>query len=224
MNKKYKEWGYELPDRELIYAPFNSTEGQDYFRAMSASANFAWANRHVIGHQIKRVWNEIFGTAVPLRTMYDISHNIGKIETHSVNGTQKKLLLHRKGATRAFYAGHKDVPQEYRSVGHPVLIPGTMGTASYVLVGTENNPAFFSSCHGAGRHLSRTAAKHKFYGETVRAELEKRGIAIRSESDPGLAEEAPEAYKDIDLIIKSVSQANLAKPVARLRPLAVIKG
>ena len=226
MNKKLPEWGYILPDRELIYAPFKSQEAQDYFVAMAAASNYAWANRHMIGHWVREAWNEIIGESAQLTTVYDISHNIGKVEKHTVNGKIKELVMHRKGATRAFGPGRPEIPQKYRHIGQPVLIPGTMGTASHVLVGTQESMdvAFGTSCHGAGRRMSRSRAKKIVRGSVLREQLEQRGIVIRSDSDPGLAEEAPLAYKDVDNVVDVVHGAKLAKKVARLTPLAVIKG
>ncbi len=226
MMQKLPEWGYELPDRELIYAPFLSQEGQDYFKAMAAAANYAWANRHMIGHWVREAWQEIVGQSVKLRMVYDVSHNLGKVEKHRIDGVEKELVLHRKGATRAFGPGRPEVPAAYQNVGQPVLIPGTMGTSSYILTGTTESMeiAFGSSCHGAGRRLSRSKAKKLVRGSQLREELEHRGIIIRSDSDPGLAEEAPLAYKDVDDVVEVVHKAGLAKRVARVRPIAVIKG
>ncbi len=226
MNNKLAEWGYVLPDRELIYAPMDSLEGKQYFGAMAAAANYAWANRHVIGHWVREAWEHVIGPSVELKTVYDVSHNIGKIETHMINGKEKKVIMHRKGATRAFGPGRPEVPDAYKAVGQPVLIPGTMGTASYVLSGTAESMdvAFGSTCHGAGRKMSRSKAKHLVRGSELRKELERKGIVICSDSDRGLAEEAPMAYKDIDEVIAAVSGAKLAKKVARLKPLIVVKG
>ncbi|MCL4361474.1 RtcB family protein [Candidatus Dependentiae bacterium] len=225
MMPNLQKWNIVLPDRELACAPFTSPEGQDYFSAMKASANFAWANRHLIGHWVKEEFKKVIGD-VNLRTVYDLSHNMGKKETHIVNGKPQELIVHRKGATRAFPAGRPEIPEAYRAVGHPVLIPGTMGTASYVLVGTQEGMevAWGSSCHGAGRSMSRIKAKRTVRGSELRQQLEAKGITIRCDSDPGLAEEAPIAYKDVDNVIEVVELAKLAKRVARLRPLAVIKG
>ena len=226
MMKKLPEWGYQLPDRELMYAPFKSPEGQEYFKAMAAAANYAWANRHMIGHWVRESFQEIIGDQAKVSMVYDISHNLGKVEKHEVHGSEKELVLHRKGATRAFGPGRLEVAEKYRDVGQPVLIPGTMGTSSYILAGTEHSMevAFGSSCHGAGRRLSRAQAKKKVRGSQLRQELQKRGIIIRSDSDPGLAEEAPLAYKDVDNVVSVVQDAGLAKKVARVRPIAVIKG
>lgn len=226
MNQKSAEWHYTLPDRELMYAPFSSQEGQNYFAAMSAAANFAWANRHMIGHWVREAFQEVVSKDIEVNTMYDVSHNMGKVETYEVNGIEKKLLVHRKGATRAFGPGRPEIIDAYKKVGQPVLIPGTMGTASYVLVGTKKSmqEAFGTSCHGAGRRMSRAKAKHMVRGSELRKELESRGIIIRSDSDPGLAEEAPIAYKDVDNVVDVVQGAHLADKVARLIPLAVVKG
>ena len=224
--RKTAEWDIELADRELVYAPFQSQEAQNYLCAMAAAANFAWANRHMIGHWVRESFWDVISPKMHVRTVYDLSHNIAKIEKHQVDGTLKELIMHRKGATRSFGPGRIEIPEHYRSVGQPVLIPGTMGTASYVMVGTHKSMevAFGSSCHGAGRKLSRAAAKKKVDAYQLRNELENKGIIIRSHSDPGLAEEAPCAYKDIDTVVKVVQEAGLADRVVRLKPLAVIKG
>lgn len=225
MLPKLESWSLTLPDKELACAPINSQEGRDYYASMCASANFAWANRHLIGHWVREAFQASIGD-VHVRTIYDLSHNMGKKEQHRINGILKDVIVHRKGATRAFPKGHKDVPSLYRGTGHPVLIPGTMGTSSYVLVGTEEGMeiAFGSSCHGAGRRMSRMQAKKSVRGSTLRESLESQGIIVRCDSDPGLAEEAPCAYKDVDEVVQVVEQARLAHRVARLRPLAVIKG
>ena len=204
------EYGITLPDRELACAPFSSPEGTDYFNAMAAAANFAWSNRQMITCEVRDVWKKIFGDAGgKLEILYDVAHNIGKVEEYE----GKKVIVHRKGATRSF-------------PGQPVLIPGSMGTSSYVLVGAEGSmkEAFGSSCHGAGRRMSRHAAKKEVQGSELKAELESEGIHIVSGSMVGLAEEAPFAYKDVDEVVEVVHQAGLAKKVARLKPIAVIKG
>lgn len=226
MVNRLSHWGYELPDRELVYAPFHSPEAQDYFGAMAAASNYAWANRHMIGHWVRQTWHEVVGHDTPLDLVYDVSHNIGKIETHTIDGIEKKLLMHRKGATRAFGPGRAEVPDRYQAIGQPVLIPGTMGTASYVLTGTDSSMdrAFGSSCHGAGRKMSRAQAKKIVHGSQLRQQLTHKGIIIRSDSDQGLAEEAPLAYKDVEDVVDVVHGAGLAHKVARLKPLAVIKG
>jgi len=226
MNQKSSEWNFKLPDRELMYAPFSSQEGQDYFAAMAAAANFAWANRHMIGHWVREAVQEVVSKDIEVTTLYDVSHNMGKLETHEVNGIEKEVIVHRKGATRAFGPGRPEIVEKYRNCGQPVLIPGTMGTSSYVLVGTKESmhEAFGTSCHGAGRRMSRAKAKQTVRGSQLRKELEDRGIIIRSDSDPGLAEEAPIAYKDVDNVVDVVQGAHLADKVARLIPLAVVKG
>jgi tRNA-splicing ligase RtcB len=215
-----------LVDRQLACAPFISSFGQQYFSAMKAAANFAWANRHLIGQKIREAFKHIFGQSTSVRTVYDVAHNIGKVETHAINGVSKKLIVHRKGATRAFPPGHGDLAKKYAAVGQPVLIPGTMGTASYVMVGTEESMAlsFGSACHGAGRAMSRHAAKKQSSGEKIRRELADQGIRVYCDSSRGLAEEAPFAYKDVDEVIKVVHGAGLVNKVARLKPVAVIKG
>lgn len=226
MLKHTAEWGITLVDRELACAPCATPQGQDYFAAMSAAANFAWANRHMIGHFVREVFTKALGSSIEVQTVYDLSHNMGKQETHRINGKEKKLMVHRKGATRAFGPGRPETPEVYRAVGHPVLIPGTMGTASYVLVGNEPSveSAFGSSCHGAGRRMSRVRAKKEVQGKTLRQQLEARGIIVRCDSNQGLAEEAPIAYKNIDDVVAVVEAGGLARKIARVTPLAVIKG
>ncbi|MFC1842710.1 RtcB family protein [Candidatus Dependentiae bacterium] len=226
MVKNLPKWKYDLPDRELVCAPFETQEAQDYFGAMAAAANFAWANRHTIAHWTRQAWQRVLGSEAWLSTVYDVSHNLGKVEKHKVNGKEKEVVMHRKGATRSFGPGTPETPAKYQKVGQPVLIPGTMGTASYVLAGTTEcmETAFGTCCHGAGRRMSRSKAKKMVRGSRLREELEARGIIIRCESDPGLAEEAPLAYKDVDNVVEVVHAAKLAKKVARLRPMAVIKG
>jgi len=224
-----RRYQIELPDRQLVCAPLDSPEGQDYFGAMVSAANYAWANRQCLTHLARRSFEEVLAGKVrnfDLHTVYDVAHNIAKIEEHKVDGKELKLCIHRKGATRAFGPGHPAVTPVYRAVGQPVLVPGDMGTASYVLVGTAEalEESFGSCCHGAGRVMSRTAAKKRIHGGTLRRELEARGIRIRAGSMAGLAEEAPDAYKDIDAVIEAVVGAGLARKVARLRPLAVMKG
>lgn len=226
MLSKINDWKITLPDRELACAPFNSPEGQQYFAAMSGAANFAWANRQIIGHLVAKAWSALFGQQASLNLVYDVCHNIGKTEEHMVDGKQRRVLVHRKGATRAFGPGHESIPAIYRSVGQPVFIPGTMGTSSYVLAGMQQamQLSFGSACHGAGRRLSRIGAKKMVSGSQLRKELAQRGIIIKCESSAGLAEEAPIAYKDVDNVVDVVVQAGIAKKVAKLAPLAVIKG
>ena len=226
MVAKAPEWGIQLVDRELSCAPFFSKEGQDYFAAMTAAANFAWANRHTIGHHVRKAWQGVLGKTATLSTVYDVAHNIGKREIHEIGGKPVEVIMHRKGATRAFPASRQETPEHYKNVGHPVLIPGTMGTASYVLVGTEKGmiQSFGSTCHGAGRSMSRRKAKQSIQGSQLRKQLEEKGITICCSSDRGLSEEAPLAYKDIHNVIDVVEGAGLARKVAALKPLAVIKG
>jgi tRNA-splicing ligase RtcB len=223
---KYK---LALPDRQLVCAPLDSPEGRRYFGAMVGAANYAWANRQCMAHLARRSFEEVLAGKVrdfDLHTVYDVAHNIAKIEEHVVDGKRMKLCIHRKGATRAFGPGHPEVSAVYRQVGQPVLVPGDMGTASYVLVGTADalDESFGTSCHGAGRVMSRTAAKKRIRGATLRRELEDQGIRVRASSMSGLAEEAPDAYKDISAVVEVVHGAGLARKVARLRPLAVMKG
>lgn len=221
-----REWNIVLPDRELVCAPFVSTQGQEYFAAMAACANFAWANRHMITQQVRDAFAQVIGASVSVRTVYDISHNMGKLETHDIAGRSRPLLVHRKGATRAFGPGCAQIPQAYREIGQPVLIPGTMGTSSYVLVGAAKSMhvSFGTSCHGAGRRWSRMHAKREMRGATVRQELESQGIVVKCNSQAGLAEEAPRAYKDVERVVDVVHNAHMAYKVARLKPLIVIKG
>jgi tRNA-splicing ligase RtcB len=223
------KYGIHLPDRELVCAPMDSPEGQAYLGAMRAAANFAFANRQLLAHAARRAFEEVFAQQMKnwhLHQVYDIAHNIGKIETHEVDGRQVKVCVHRKGATRAFGPGSPGLPPEYKKIGQPVIIPGSMGTASWVLVGTEESMtrSFGSSCHGAGRVMSRSKANKEVRGEALMQELEERGIKVRAGSLPGLAEEAPSAYKDVDMVVETVSEAGIAKKVARLKPVAVIKG
>lgn len=223
MHRVLPKYKIRLPDPELACAPFGSSEGQQYFAAMAASANFAWANRQLIMHLVRGVWRRVLGSSTNsgLKLIYDVAHNVAKLENYD----GQKLCVHRKGATRAFSAGRSDIPDDYRQTGQPVLIPGTMGTASYILVGTPSaKETFFSVCHGAGRVLSRHAAIRARSGQAVRKELEEQGIVVRTLSLRGLAEEAPLAYKDINNVVSVVEKAGLAKKVARLRPLGVLKG
>jgi tRNA-splicing ligase RtcB len=219
--------GITLPDRQLACVPALSREGQAYLGAMATAANFAWANRHLLAHETREAFSVAL-RATPddlgLDLVFDIAHNLAKLETHVVAGQRRNLCVHRKGATRAFGPGHVDLPGDLRSVGQPVLVPGSMGTASWVLRGVEGNPAFASAAHGAGRLLSRSAAKRRATGRDVRRDLETAGIAIRPGSIRLLAEEAPYAYKDVDEVARVCEGAGLAARVARLRPLGVVKG
>lgn len=224
-----QRYGIKLPDRELVCAPMDSPEGEAYLAAMRCAANYAFVNRQVLAHWARQAFDEVLRRRVRnanLHQIYDIAHNMGKIETHEVDGKTMKVCVHRKGATRAFGPRYKGLPEEYREIGQPVLVPGSMGTASWVLVGTEVSMqrSFGSSCHGAGRTMSRSKAKKSIWGEDLRKELEGDGIHIRAGSMAGLAEEAPAAYKDVDSVVETVAGAGIAKKVARLVPLAVIKG
>ncbi len=227
--KAVHKYGIVLPDRELVCAPLSTPEGQNYLAAMRCAANFAFANRQVLAHQVRRTFEEVLGRhGLPfdLDQVYDLAHNIGKIEWHETDGARKQVCVHRKGATRSFGPGHPDVPAVYRHVGQPVLVPGSMGTASYVLVGTEQAmvATFGSSCHGAGRQMSRRKAKKSIKGATLREQLEARGIVVRAGSMKGLAEEAPFAYKDVEAVVDVVEAAGIARKVVRVEPIAVIKG
>lgn len=215
----------ELPDRELACAPINSEVGQEYLGAMRAAINCALANRQIITHLVREVFADVISQAM-LSLLYDVSHNTCKVEEHLRDGTPTRLFVHRKGATRAFGPGHPDLPPALRAVGQPVLIGGTMGTASYVLVGTQESMerAFGSACHGAGRNMSRHQALRQWHGRDVVKDLASRGILIRSPSMRGIAEEAPGAYKDVSKVVDAADEANLAKKVARLEPLVCIKG
>jgi tRNA-splicing ligase RtcB len=222
-------YGIELPDRELVCAPLSSPEGQDYLAAMSAAANYAFVNRQVLTHLIRESFEWTLAGKVKnhhVYQIYDIAHNMAKIERHQVGKRSVEVCVHRKGATRAFGPGSAVLPDRYRDIGQPVLVPGSMGTASWVLVGTEGSMAqsFGSTCHGAGRTMSRTRAKKTVQGGTLRDELEERGIRVRAGSMRGLAEEAPVAYKDVDRVIEVVHGAGIARKVARIVPVAVIKG
>ncbi|MBK8985368.1 MAG: RtcB family protein [Chloroflexi bacterium] len=224
-----QRYGIKLPDRELVCAPLSSPEGQDYQAAMHAAANYAFVNRQVLTHLIRQSFEQVLagtGLRSTLFQVYDIAHNMAKIEVHQVDGRQLTLCVHRKGATRAFGPGSPVLPDAYRDIGQPVLVPGSMGTASWVLVGTEQSmtQSFGSTCHGAGRTMSRSQAKRTIRGDELRQELEAEGIHIRAGSLPGLAEEAPSAYKDVDKVIEVVHGAGIARKVARIVPVAVVKG
>jgi tRNA-splicing ligase RtcB len=225
--QKYK---ISLPDRELACAPGNSPEAQDYIQAMACAVNYAFINRQAIMHWVRQSFQQVYGQdpeKFGLKLVYDVAHNIAKLETHDVgDGMKKQVWVHRKGATRAFPAGHPDVPDDYRSQGQPVLIPGSMGTSSWVLVGTQKamELTFGSTAHGAGRMMSRAAAKRQFWGGDIKTALEKRGISVRAASASVLAEEADPAYKNVDIVAEVSHQLGIATKVARLTPLAVVKG
>lgn len=223
------QYRIQLPDKELMCAPMNSPEGEDYMKAMACAANFAFANRQVLAHYVRSSFAEVLKGKLPdydVFQVYDIAHNMGKIEEHSVNDKRIKVCVHRKGATRAWGPGSPGLPDDYKDIGQPVLIPGSMGTASFVLLGTPGSMAqsFGSTCHGAGRVMSRARAKREVRGEKLKSELESQGIAVRAGSMAGLAEEAPIAYKDVDRVVDVVHKAGIAKKVAKLRPIGVIKG
>ena len=220
-------YGIYLPDRQLASVPVSSPEGSHYLGAMAAAANFAWANRHVLGDASRRAFAAAFGVgpnAVGMELVYDVAHNLAKLEEHAIDDVTKTLCVHRKGATRAFGPHHPDLPSDLAEVGQPVLVPGSMGTASWVLRGTDDNAAFQSAAHGAGRVMSRKQAKKAESGAQVRTELEATGIAVRPGSERLLSEEAPYAYKDVDGVVDACEVAGLAAKVARLVPLGVVKG
>ncbi len=224
-----KRYGISLPDRELMCAPLNSPEGESYLAAMRSAANYAFLNRQLLTHGARQAFETVLaGKAANwrLQQVYDIAHNMGKVETHEVNGQRVKVCVHRKGATRAFGPGAPGLPEEYSKIGQPVLVPGSMGTASWVLVGTQTSMerSFGSSCHGAGRVMSRSKAKKDVRGGELKDQLEAKGVHVRAGSLGGLAEEAPQAYKDVDAVVETVTGAEIARKVARLRPVAVIKG
>ena len=224
-----KKYGINLPDRQLASAPINSKEGEDYIAAMACGANYAWNNRQCIMHWVRQVFMDFFETSedeLGLELVYDVAHNIGKFEKHLVDGEERELFVHRKGATRAFPAGHPEIPEKYQKIGQPVLIPGDMGTASYVLVGSPSamEQTWGTTCHGAGRMLSRRKAVELTKGRAIAQNLEKQGIFVRAEGRRTLHEEVPEAYKDVDEVVKVVDAAGLSRRVARMRPVGVIKG
>lgn len=225
MEDTYPEMISSLPEKDLAYAPIESKLAKDYFSAMCAAANFAWCNRHIMGQKVREAFTNLFPDS-KLKTVYDVAHNIAKLEEHEIDGEKKKVYVHRKGATRAFPAGHPELPPEYEETGQPVLIPGSMGTASYVLVGTKEamKLSFGSSAHGAGRVMSRSAAKKQFNADEIKKELEEKNIFVKSASFNGVSEEAPLVYKDIDEVIETVISAGLANKVVKLKPFGVIKG
>ncbi len=229
MERAVHKYKIALPDRELACAPGNSKEAEDYYQAMACAVNYAFVNRQTIMHWIRQSFRQIFKVdpeKLGLNLVYDVAHNIAKIENHKINGKQRKVWIHRKGATRAFPPGHPDIPADYRAAGQPVLIPGSMGTSSWLLAGTEKamEISFGSTAHGAGRMMSRRAAKRRFWGGDVKDALEKRGIHVRAASTVILAEEADPAYKNVDMVVEVSDKLGLAKKVARLVPLAVAKG
>jgi len=229
LEQAVSKYGIKLPDRQLACAPVESREGQDYLGAMACAANYAWANRQCIAHWVRESFSEILGKSpekLGMRQIYDVAHNIAKIEEHVINGRSVKVCVHRKGATRAFPAGHKDAPERYKEVGQPVLVPGDMGRCSFVAVGTQKamSETFGSTCHGAGRILSRGAAKRGIRGADIIRELGSRGILVKTGSISALAEEASQAYKDVTEVIDVVHQAGISRKVAMATPIGVIKG
>src|SRR5438105_3674370 len=229
LRKAPEKYGIALPDRQLACAPVNSPEGQRYIAAMRAAAHFAWCNRQLLMHQAREVFARVFGRSwqeLQMSLVYDVCHNIAKLEEHTIGGKRKKVWVHRKGATRAFPPGHPEVPAVYRGIGQPVLIPGDMGRASWVLVGQPGSmeKSFGTTCHGAGRAMSRTAAVKEAGNRKIDKELEAKGIIARAQSRKGLAEEQPKAYKNVDDVVEVVHRAGLSKKVARVRPIGVIKG
>ncbi|WP_308101754.1 RtcB family protein [Streptomyces sp. S07_1.15] len=222
MDQALHRYGIELPDRQLACAPVDSAPGRNYLGAMAAAANYGRANRQLLSEAARRAFTTALGTGLDL--VYDISHNMAKVETHEVDGRPRRLCVHRKGATRALPPGDPDLPEDLAGAGQPVLVPGTMGTASYVMTGLPGNDAFHSACHGAGRVMSRHQALRAVRGERLRADLESKGVAVRPSSWRGLAEETPEAYKDVDVVADVTEGAGLARLVARLVPLGVVKG
>jgi tRNA-splicing ligase RtcB len=229
LRKAPGKYGIDLPDRQLVCAPVDSEEGRDYIAAMRAAANFAWCNRQLLMQQTREVFGDVFGRsweALEMDLVYDVAHNIAKFERHRIGGVTKEVCVHRKGATRAFPPGHAEIPEAYRSIGQPVLIPGSMGTASWILVGQPGSmeQTFGTTCHGAGRQMSRTAAMKEAQGRQIDRELEQLGIIARARSRRELPEEQPKAYKDVDTVVDIVHKAGLSKKVARVRPIGVIKG
>jgi tRNA-splicing ligase RtcB len=222
MERAMAGYGISVPDRQLACAPVGSPEGRAYLGAMAAAANYGRANRQLLAEAASRVIERATGRRLDL--VYDVSHNLAKIETHEVDGERRSLCVHRKGATRALPPGHPDLPPDLREAGQPVLIPGTMGTASYVLRGVPGGGAFFSTCHGAGRVQSRNQAARAIGGKELRRRLEQQGIAVRGSSGRGLAEEAPTAYKDVSAVVEAAEGAGLCRAVARLVPVGVVKG
>jgi tRNA-splicing ligase RtcB len=228
MERTYPDIVAKLPDRELIYAPAGSKLAEKYFKAMACAANYAWCNRQMIVHWVRESFEKVFNKSAKSMEMdiiYDVAHNIAKIEEHEIDGKMIKVYMHRKGATRAFPPGHPELPKIYQKTGQPVILPGSMGTASYILVGTPaGKETFYSTAHGAGRVMSRGAALRQFTGEGVTKDLNSKGITIRVASQEGAAEEAPGVYKDIDEVARVSDEAGIAKRVVRLVPLGVVKG
>jgi tRNA-splicing ligase RtcB len=226
MEQATRKYGIRLPDKQLACAPAESKEAQDYFKAMASAANYAWANRQVITHWVRETFHRFFKKDLDLDLIYDVAHNVAKLEEHLIDGEKKMVYVHRKGATRAFPPKHADLPKVYQEIGQPVLIPGSMGTPSYILHGTHQamETTFGSACHGAGRVSSRAAAKHEFRGEKIQKELAARGITVRATHPSVIAEEAPGVYKSSEEVVEVVHQLGIARKVARLLPIGVAKG
>lgn len=229
MTQAMRKYNIEVPDRELCCAPTTSPEGQSYLGAMSAAANYAFANRQAMMHWTREAFSKIMGQSpedLDMGLIYDVAHNMGKVEEHTIDGQRKKVVVHRKGATRAFPAGHSDIPSKYRNIGQPVIIPGTMGTASYILLGDQRSMelSFGSTAHGAGRFMSRARAKSEFFGKEVQDKLANEGILVRATKGIVIAEEAPGAYKDVDEVVRVSDAVGIATKAVRLRPIGVIKG
>jgi tRNA-splicing ligase RtcB len=229
LGRTTQKYGISIPDRQLACAPITSPEGKSYFEQMACAANYAWANRQCITHWIRESFEQVLGKKAQdlgMNLIYDVAHNIAKFEKHRIGDDTKELCIHRKGATRAFPAGHEEVPAKYKSIGQPVLIPGDMGTHSYLLLGTDlaMKETFGSTCHGAGRVMSRTKALDRTRGRSISKELADKGIYVLSASNEVLREEVPEAYKDIDMVVDAVHKAGISRKVARMRPLGVVKG
>ena len=229
MDKAYKAYNINLPDRQLACAPVDSEEAQNYFKAMSCAANYAWTNRQMILHWVRESFEQVYkkdSEDMEMGVVYDVAHNIAKKEKHDIKGIETEVYVHRKGATRAFGPGREEIPKEYREIGQPVMIPGTMGTSSYILRGTETamKETFGSTAHGAGRKLSRAGAKREFTGEEVKRMLEAKGITLKANSMPVVAEEAPGAYKDVDDVVNTCHKAGISLLVGKMIPIGVAKG
>jgi len=229
MQRAIQKYKINIPDKQLACSPIKSEEGQKYLAAMSCAANYAWANRQAIAHWVREAFEQVMGAGahkLGMRQVYDVAHNIAKIEEHEVDGKKMKLCVHRKGATRAFGPGHPDIPQKYRAIGQPVIIPGDMGRYSYLLVGTERamRETFGSTCHGAGRVMSRNEAIKKGKGQNIQQMLAEKGITVRAASRGTLSEEASFAYKDVADVVEAAHGAGISRKVARMRPLGVVKG
>ncbi len=229
MQKAVEKYRIKLPDRQLACAPVNSPEGRNYFSAMAGAANYAWCNRQIIMHLVRETFEKVFGKSweeLGLYMIYDVAHNIAKFEEYEVNGKKKKLCIHRKGATRAFPSHHPHLPSRYREIGQPVIIPGDMGRASYLLIGTKRafEDTWGSTCHGAGRMMSRHEAIRQARGRSISREMEERGIIVRARGRHTLEEEMPQAYKDVNEVVEVVDKAGISRKICRMRPLGVVKG